>query len=102
MNNKSGNNGFMKILGNKYFIAFLIFFTWIVFFDENNIVSHQKNKKRLQELTQQKNYYKDRIKSDQQKLEDLNSGIEALEKFAREQYYMAKPDEDIFIVVEEK
>ena len=91
-----------KMLSYKYLIAIILFLAWIVFFDENSIVAHQKNKKRLQELLQQKVYYKERIESDKQKLEDLNSGMEELEKFAREQYYMSKPDEDVFIVVEEE
>lgn len=91
-----------KALGYKYLIATLIFLGWIMFFDENSILSHMKNKKKLGELVQQKEYYKEKILSDRQKLQDLNSGYENLEKFAREQYYMAKPDEDIFIVVEEE
>jgi cell division protein FtsB len=37
---------------------------------------------------------------DKQKLEDLKAGEEKLEKFAREQYFMSKPDEDVFVVVE--
>jgi len=55
----------------------------------------------LQELQEQKIDYKKRINSDRQKLEDLKSGKENLEKFAREQYYMSKPDEDVFKVEEE-
>ncbi len=89
------------MLTNKYFIASVIFVVWIMFFDENSIVSHQKNKRQLRELTNQKEYYTDRIASDKQKLEDLSAGKEELEKFAREQYLMSKPDEDVFIVVEE-
>ncbi|MCJ7771550.1 MAG: septum formation initiator family protein, partial [Desulfobacterales bacterium] len=58
-------------------------------------------RQRLNELTQQKEYYKERIASDEQKLQDLKSGKEDLEKFAREQYHMSKPDEDVFIVIEE-
>ncbi|QGY45406.1 septum formation initiator family protein [Maribellus comscasis] len=91
----------LKIISNKYFIASVIFLIWIVFFDENSIVSHQKNKRRLNELTEQKEYYIERIASDKQKLEDLNAGKEELEKFAREQYLMSKPDEDVFIVIPE-
>ncbi|WP_238764347.1 FtsB family cell division protein [Maribellus maritimus] len=91
----------MKIISNKYFIASVIFLIWILFFDENSIVSHQKNKSRLNELTEQKEYYIERIASDKQKLEDLNAGKEELEKFAREQYLMSKPDEDVFIVIQE-
>ena len=90
-----------KILGYKFFVALVLFLAWIIFFDENSIIAHRQNKQRLQEPTQQKVYYKERIESDKQKLEDLNSGLEELEKFAREQYYMSKPGEDVFIVVEE-
>jgi cell division protein DivIC len=91
-----------KMFSYKYLIAIVLFLAWIIFFDENSIVAHQKNKRQLKELTQQKIYYKERIVSDKQKLEDLKSGVENLEKFAREQYHMSKPDEDVFIVVEEE
>ncbi len=102
MNKKEVKGKISKMLSYKYLIAILLFLAWIIFFDENSIVTHQQNKKRLEELTQQKVYYKERIESDKQKLEDLKSGVEELEKFAREQYYMSKPDEDVFIVVEEE
>ncbi len=98
MDKKKFNSGVFKLLANKYVIASLLFLTWIIFFDENSIVSHQKNKRRLYELKQQEEYYRERIVADKEKLEDLKAGEEKLEKFAREQYYMSKPDEDIFIV----
>jgi cell division protein FtsB len=94
------NNNVFKILRNKWIVASVLFLTWIVFFDENSIVSHQKNKRRLYELKQQEEYYRERIEVDKQKLEDLKAGEEKLEKFAREQYFMSKPDEDVFVVVE--
>ena len=94
------NNNIFKILRNKWIVASVLFLAWIVFFDENSIVSHQKNKRRLYELKQQEEYYRQRIEADKQKLEDLKAGEEKLEKFAREQYYMSKPDEDVFVVVE--
>ncbi len=99
---KSKKTGWLRILGNKFFIASVLFLTWIIFFDENSIVTHQENKQRLHELLQQKEYYMERIAADEQKLEDLKAGEDKLEKFAREQYYMSKPDEDVFIVVEEE
>ena len=88
--------------GNKYFIATVLFLAWFVFFDENSFLAHRENKQRLEELTRQKEYYIEKIASDRQKLRDLNAGKEQLEKFAREQYFMSKPDEDVFIVVEEE
>ncbi len=102
LKNKNIKEKVSKVSSYKYIIVTVLFFVWIIFFDENSIVTHQQNKQRLQELLQQKEYYKERIKSDKQKLKDLNSGMKELEKFAREQYYMSKSDEDVFIVVEEK
>lgn len=102
MENAENIDGRLKKKNYKYLVAFVIFLAWIVFFDENSIVIHQKNKRALRELIQQKEYYKNRIESDKQKLQDLKSGVDNLEKFAREQYYMSKPDEDVFIVEESK
>ena len=94
------SGGIFKILRNKWIVTSVLFLTWIIFFDENSIISHQKNKRRLYELKQQEEYYRERIEVDKQKLEDLKAGEEKLEKFAREQYFMSKPDEDVFVVVE--
>ncbi|WP_319502256.1 septum formation initiator family protein [uncultured Draconibacterium sp.] len=102
MNKEIFKSGIFKSIGNKFVIAFILFAVWIIFFDENSIVSHVKSKRQLNELKQQKEYYQERIASDRQKLQDLNKGKEELEKFAREQYQMSKPDEDVFIIVEEE
>lgn len=98
---KKKRNTIIKWLLNKYFIVTLLFFVWIAFFDENNLVAHRNNKQQLHDLVQQKEYYKNRIASDNQKLQDLHAGKEELEKFAREQYHMSKPNEDVFVIVEE-
>ena len=92
--------GIFKILRNKWIVTSILFLVWIFFFDENSIVSHQKNKRRLFELKQQEEYYKERIEVDKQKLIDIEAGEEKLEKFAREQYFMSKSDEDVFVIVD--
>lgn len=101
-NNSQHRKIWIKALKNKYFIASLLFLIWIVFFDQNSFVSHAENRRRLNELNKQKEYYLERIEADKQKLEDFNAGEKQLEKYAREQYYMSKPDEDLFIVIEEE
>jgi len=92
------NNKHFRLLRNKWFIATALFVVWVVFFDENSIVSHQQNKHKLYELKQQEEYFREKILVDRQKFEDLKQGEEKLEKFAREQFYMSLPDEDIFII----
>jgi cell division protein DivIC len=100
MENKKRESRLVSLVKNKYFIAGMIFLLWIMFFDENNLMAHRKNKKRLSALKSQKEYYQEKIESDNQKIEELRSGQENLEKYAREQFYMSKQDEDLFIVVE--
>jgi len=100
MNKNIFKTGAFKILGNKFFIAWIIFGAWILFFDENSISRHLKDKQKLSEMMQQKAYYKERIAADKERYKELHKGKDDLEKFAREQYYMSKPDEDVFIVVE--
>jgi len=102
MNNNSKKEKWYKIFANKYVIAIFLFMAWIIFFDEHSFMVHRKNKERLSELKAQKEYYIERIETDRKKLEDLNAGKEQLERFAREHYFMSKPDEDVFIVTEEE
>ncbi|MFH1001582.1 MAG: septum formation initiator family protein [Bacteroidota bacterium] len=92
---------FIRVIKNKYFIASFIFVLWILFFDEYSLIAHKKNVSQLKNLIEQQNYYKEKIKADEQKLIELNSGNAELEKYAREQFYMSKPDEDLYIVTKE-
>ena len=50
----------------------------------------------------QKRYYKEAIKATEEKLNELSSNKDSLEKFAREQYLFKEIDEDIFIVEKSK
>ncbi len=90
-----------NLLKNKYFIVGLIFIVWMIFFDENNLVAHHRNKKRLSALKSQKEYYIEKIAEDNQKIEELRSGQNNLEKYAREQFYMSRPDEDVYMIIED-
>jgi cell division protein DivIC len=98
---KSDLNRWFNIFKNKYFIASFLFIAWIIFFDENSFMVHIENKRRLKELQMQKEYYKERIAEDTKKFEELNAGMNQLEKFAREQFLMSAPGEEIFVVVPE-
>lgn len=93
--------GFFNFFRNKFILTILIFIVWIFLFDSNNILDRMKDLKQLRELKREKVYYKERIKTDSLKLNELKTNNENLEKFAREQYLMKKDDEDIFIVIDQ-
>ncbi len=87
-------------LKNKYFLAALFFVIWIVFFDENNLVERFQNIQELKKLNEDKEYYKQKISDDKERLKELKTNNDNLEKFAREQYLMKKDDEDVFVIIE--
>lgn len=86
---------------NKYVIASVIFLAWILFFDNHNFIKQNENSRKLKELTADKIYYQARIKEDHKRLEELKTSKENLEKFAREQYFMKKKNEVIFLIKED-
>lgn len=68
-------------------------------FDSNNLISRYRELKQLHELKKEKEYYIGKITADGKKLYELQTSNSNLEKFAREQYKMKKPDEDLYIVM---
>jgi cell division protein FtsB len=90
-----------SFLKNKYVLTVLAFFVWLLFFDSNDLILQYQRNQELQELEQQKGYYKERIDESRAELKALSSDTSELIRFARERYLMKKPDEDIYVIVPE-
>jgi cell division protein FtsB len=86
-------------LRNKYLLTIIIFVIWVVLLDSNNLISQYKEMKNLKKLRVEREYYVQRIEEDKRKLHELKTDDQNLEKFAREQYRMKKPDEDLYIIL---
>ena len=84
---------------NRYVLTVLIFLLWIIFLDPNNLISRAREIGTRNRLEREKEYYLGRIEEDRRKLNELRTSNENLEKYAREQYRMKRPDEDLFIIV---
>jgi len=92
---------FPSWLKNRYALTVLIFCVWLAFFDKNDIISQFKLRGDLRKLEAEKEYYLSEIKKDEEKLEELISNKNTLEKFARERYLMKRDNEEIFVIVKE-
>ena len=101
MFSKKNVNKFLNLLKNKYILTSILFATWVLFFDQNNLLDRKKYVNEYKQLLKDKEYYLQKIEEDRKKLEELQTNNENLEKFAREQYLMKKDDEEIFIIKEE-
>jgi cell division protein DivIC len=84
---------------NKYILTIIIFIIWLLLLDSNNLITRYKDMKELRKLRTEKEYYQKRIEADRKKYYELKTDNHNLEKFAREQYRMKKPDEDLFIIL---
>lgn len=90
-----------KLLRNKFFLASVLFIIWVGVIDENNLLERYRNIRQLKQLNDDKEFYIKKIHEDSERLKELKTNNENLEKFAREQYLMKKANEDIFIIIEE-
>ena len=90
----------LKRLRNKYLITTLAFGLWLIFFDQFNLVDRYQSLHAMRQLERDKAYFEKKIKEDSQRLKELKTNRENLEKFAREQYLMKKDNEDIFVFVD--
>jgi cell division protein FtsB len=90
------------LLRNKYLLATAAFLSWMLFFDDNDIISQVRLRLKLSEYESKKEYYQEKISEVKKEKEELLTNQASLEKFAREQYMMKKDNEDLFVIVPEK
>jgi cell division protein FtsB len=88
----------VRVVRNKYAMAVIAFVLWILFFDRNDVFTQWDRKSELQKLETSKEYYVTEIASLKKELVELQSNTAILEKFARENFYLKRPNEDVFIV----
>lgn len=91
-----------KIFKNKYIITIVLFFIWILFVDDYNILKQYQLQKDVDKLEDQKSYYIKEIRNDSIEKYNLQNTKEAQEKFAREKFLMKKDNEDVFIIRNKK
>ncbi len=84
----------------KYIITFLAFAIWITFIDQTNLLYKAKQKKEIQYLEKRKVFYSEDIKQKQKYYQNLLTNPETKERLARENYFMSKKNEDVFIIVD--
>ncbi len=88
----------IRILKNKYLLAFLFFVVWMIFFDPKDWSLIHSRTQKLNELHQSEQKINDQIADTKQELSLLKTNAQTIEKYAREKYYMKKDNEELFVV----
>ena len=85
----------------KYAVVCVAAVLIVGFLDENSLWNHLKNRERIEELTEEKARFNAAYERDKAKIRELDRNPKAMEKIARERYFMKTDDEDIFVLREE-
>ena len=93
---------FKKYINNKYFYTGLAFVIWMVFFDQESFIEQYKLSQTVDGLESQKSFYLEEIEKNDQTIKTLENDTAALERFAREKYYMKRDNEEVYVIVKEK
>ena len=91
-----------NILKNKYIICTIVFVVLFFFIDDNSISTSFSLKEQKEKLEEEKLFLGKRIKEDSIRIQQFQNNISEYEKYGRENYYMKRKDEDIFIINREK
>ena len=82
---------------SRYLVAAILFMTWMVFFDNANMLTQFRLVQSVNNLKGDKTYYQEEINKAEAEKKTL---AEDKETFAREHYFMQKKNEEVFIFEE--
>ncbi|RNC64688.1 septum formation initiator family protein [Proteiniphilum sp. X52] len=104
MNKNTKKFGSGRILGLTVYqiIILLVLIAMLFFFSDSSVTKRMKYEAQIKDLESQIEFYREQTETDTEKLNELQSNKEDLEKFARENYLMKKENEEIFIIKENK
>ncbi len=86
--------GYLK---NKYIITSVAFIVWMLFFDPKDIGTIVGRSNKLKDLKTSERHLTKEIKETKKELSLLKTDAGSIEKYARENFYMKKDNEDLFI-----
>ena len=92
----------LRIPALKYIVVTILAVVLIGFVDENSVWHHIRNKQYISELEDEIAKYEELNQSNQEKIRELDSNPKAIEKIARERYFMKTDEEDIFVLSEDE
>jgi cell division protein DivIC len=92
----------LRIVKNFYFATGVGLLIWMLFFDANDIISQIRNSLKLGDLETELVYYDGKIKEVETQRQSLLGSPRLQEKYARENYLMKKPNEEVYVLVNEK
>lgn len=83
---------------NKYWIVLIIGILFVGVIAENSFLQRIQLESKISDLKDQVEEYDTQYEGDMARLRELETNPKAIEKIARERYFMKADDEDIFVL----
>ena len=83
---------------NAYWLVTIVFFALTFVMGDSSLYKRYTYDEKIRSLEKEINHYQKEIEINSKKLNDLHTDKEGLERFAREEYFMKKPNEDVYII----
>ncbi|RRD02710.1 FtsB family cell division protein [Prevotella sp. OH937_COT-195] len=101
MNNRL--NSVVAFFGhNKYWIVIVVGILVVGILDENSFLKRIRLESKINDLKEQVDEYNGQYEKNMNQLRELETNPKAIEKIARERYFMKADDEDIFVLSDDK
>ena len=88
---------FLKPFKNIFLLILVVFSVWMLFFDSNSWFIHNELNNDINDLEDEKEFYKREQEKDNKEIQKLSSQ-KGIEKYGREKYYMKKENEEIYLI----
>ena len=85
-----------------YYVSTSILLVWMFVLDTNDLSVQYRLSKELADLEAEHEYYRHKLKELKQERAAVMGNPALLEKYAREKYYMKRPKEDVFVIVDQQ
>ena len=83
---------------NTYWLVTIVFFALTFVMGDSSLYKRYTYDEKIRSLEMEIKHYQKEIEINSKKLNDLHTDKEGLERFAREEYFMKKPNEDVYII----
>jgi len=86
----------------KFGVITIIGIVLVGFVGENSLLAHLRHKHYINSLAADIDEYNKRYQDDMRVIRELNRNPKAMERIARERYFMKHEDEDIFVLSDDE
>ncbi|WP_099464154.1 FtsB family cell division protein [Parabacteroides provencensis] len=83
---------------NIYWLVSIVFLALTFTTGDSSLYQRYTYDEKIRSLEKEIKHYQQEIETNTKKLNDLHTDKEGLERFAREEYYMKKSNEDVYII----